>query len=114
MQQSCCITSLEILMETTQVQKLTLAEITQLVADLQARVLVLETPKPKVSGSPREMTADDARLVLTGEHKDLKHQAAADLLGLSYGQIYSCRLEFTFKAVHKEMKDAGIKNGWKK
>jgi hypothetical protein len=104
-------------METTSennVKKMTFAELQVLVLELQARIVILETPKVSKNGSPREMTADDAKRILTGDHMNSKHQVAADALGLSYGQVYSCRLEFTFKAVHKEMKDNNIKNIWKK
>lgn len=92
-----------------QVQKLSIAELTTLVFALQARIEVLETPKPKSNGSPREMTDDDARKVILS---DIKHQKMADELGLSYGQVYSCRLGFTFKHIHKEMKEQGKKNAW--
>jgi hypothetical protein len=91
-----------------------LKELQALVLELQARIVILETPKVSKNGSPREMTIEDAKNVLFGEHQNSKHQVAADALGLSYGQVYSCRLEFTFKAVHKEMKDGNIKNIWKK
>lgn len=61
--------------------------------------------------SSREMTDDDARQVL-GELAKMKHNEAADKLGLSYGQVYSCRLGYTFKHIRKEMADAGVKNQW--
>jgi len=89
---------------------------------LQAAYEVLRTEfaalKAKVDGksaaSTREMTDDDARRILTGDLATKKHKDAAEALGLSYGQVYSCRLEFTFKNIHKEMKDAGKKNPWSK
>jgi hypothetical protein len=93
---------------------MSLAELQALVIALQDRITVLETPKPKVNGSPREMTEADAYAVITGEHAATKHQDAADKLGLSYGQVYSCRKEFTFKAVHKALKEQGKKNPWMK
>lgn len=61
--------------------------------------------------SQREMTDDDARAVL-GEHHKMKHNEAADKLGLSYGQVYSARLGYTFKHIRKELTDAGVKNQW--
>ena len=100
-------------METNQTQaptKLTMPELQALVISLEARVKVLETPK--ASGSPREMTVEDANRVMPGDLKDEKHQKAADTLGLSYGQVYSFRLGYTFKGIHKEMKEKGIKNPW--
>lgn len=78
------------------------------VAELQTKVVV-QTAK---SGDSKEMTDADARSILNGDCKDLKHKDAAVKLGLTYGQVYSCRLEFTFKHIHKELKAAGFKNGW--
>lgn len=102
-------------MEATQTQapaKLTLQELQTLVTALQERVTALETPKKPVDGT--EMTDEHARRILTGDLKDMKHKDAAEKLGLSYGQIYSCRLEFTFKHIHKEMAAAKVANPWKK
>lgn len=56
--------------------------------------------------SDRAMSEDDARRVIYGDMKDLSHNKAAEELGLSYGQVYSARKEFTFKAIHKELRDA--------
>lgn len=93
------------------VVKMNMQELTQLVLELQARIEKLETPK---NVSQREMTDEDARNIMFGELKSLKHKEAAEKLGLSYGQIYSCRLGFTFKAIHKEMKEKSIPNEWMK
>lgn len=95
-----------------QVRTLTNKELIAMVLDLQARVEKLETPKNTASG--REMTDDDARRILTGDLASTKHKDAAEKLGLTYGQVYSCRLEFTFKNIHKEMKDNKQANPWKK
>ena len=84
------------------------------VAALEARVLALEEAAKSTAKSEKEMTDDHARSVLTGEHKDLKHNEAAKKLGLSYGQVYSCRGEYTFRHIHKEMAEKNIKNPWKK
>lgn len=56
--------------------------------------------------SQREMTEDDARRILLGDLSDKAHKAAAEELGLSYGQIYSARKGFTFKGIYKEWRDA--------
>lgn len=81
----------------------------QQVAELQAKA------QPARNEAQREMTDDDARRIMTGDLKDIKHKEAAAKLGLSYGQIYSCRGEYTFKHIHKELKaDAGYKNAWVK
>lgn len=94
--------------------KLSLTELTQLVFELQARIVTLETPKP-TNTSQREMTDDDARRIMSGDLKDTKHKDAGEKLGLSYGQIYSCRLGYTFKHTHKELAAvAGYKNSWMK
>ena len=99
---------------------------TEMVKDLQGQILTLEDrvasleakiaelSKPKSPATSREMTDDDARRILKGDLATAKHKDAADTLGLSYGQVYSCRLEFTFKHIHKEMRDAGETNPWKK
>ena len=102
-------------MSTTQAQPtktMTLAELQTLVTALQAKVEALETAaKPK---DVVEMTKDHAKRILNGDLKDLKHKAAAEKLGLTYGQVYSCRLEFTFKHIHKAMREAGTPNPWAK
>lgn len=78
------------------------------VAELQQKII------PARNTSQREMTDDDARRILTGDLAATKHKNAAAQLNLSYGQIYSCRLEFTFKHIHKEMKDSATPNPWAK
>lgn len=96
----------------TNVTKMSLAELTALVLELQQRVIALETPKT-TNTSQREMTDDDARRIMNGDLKDTKHKEAGEKLGLSYGQIYSCRLGYTFKAIHKELSAIqGYKNSW--
>lgn len=62
----------------------------------------------------RNMTDVDARRVLDGEFKDMDHRTAAEAIGLTYAQVYSCRLEFTFKHVHKTLREIGWKNHWAK
>ena len=91
-------------------------ELTTLVLELQARIIKLEesvSNKPK-NEAQREMTDEDARRIMTGDLKDAKHKDAAEKLGLSYGQIYSCRGEYTFKHIHKELAKTDFKNTWKK
>jgi hypothetical protein len=60
--------------------------------------------KKRGTASTREMTDDDAKRVLSGDLREVNHKNAAEKLGLSYGQVYSCRLEYTFKHIHKELK----------
>ena len=91
---------------------MTIVELVELVAKLEARIVALEAKPAKVES--KEMTKDDALRILNGDLKDVKHKDAAEKLGLTYGQIYSCRLEFTFKDVHKTLKNDGYKNPWTK
>ena len=70
--------------------------------------LVNSTPKSSTTRnrgpvSEKVMSEDDARRVMVGDLKESSHKEAAELLGLSYGQIYSARKGFTFKLVYKEM-----------
>lgn len=99
-----------------QVTKMNLAELTTLVLELQAKIVALEAAnQPKPNSPQREMTDDDARRILNGDLASAKHKEAAEKLNLSYGQIYSCRLGFTFKHIHKELSTvAGYKNAWMK
>lgn len=62
----------------------------------------------------RNMTDADAEAVLIGAYKDLDHKETAAAIGLSYAQVYSCRMEYTFKHVLKNLRDTGWKNPWKK
>ena len=105
-------------MEQSEVKVPSVKELPEIVVQLTARIEALEKKieeltKPK-NEAQREMTDDDAKRILTGDMKDLKHKDAAEKLGLSYGQIYSCRFEHTFKHVHKALKAEGFKNSWVK
>ena len=87
------------------------AKLKDLITKLNEVIEVLNTTKTakvrdRGPDSQREMTEDDARSILLGELKDKSHKAAAEELGLSYGQIYSARKGFTFKSVYKEWRDA--------
>lgn len=68
----------------------------------------------KSAALKRNMTDEDALRVLTGDLKDPDHKSAAAQIGLTYAQIYSCRMEFTFKHVHKDLRENGWKNPWVK
>ncbi|AAX84847.1 hypothetical protein [Xanthomonas phage Xp15] len=65
-------------------------------------------PRDRGPKAERTMTEEDARKVIIGEMKDVPHKDAAEQLGLSYGQIYSARKGFTFKSIHKEVRDAEV------
>ena len=97
-----------------EVKKMSLAELIEHVATLEARIVKLEESNKPRNESQREMTDEDALKIMNGELKDMKHKEAADKLGLSYGQVYSCRLQFTFKAIHKKLAESGYKNPWVK
>ena len=98
----------------TNVKNLSLKELHELVVSLTARVTELESKVNVQKPTTVEMTKDHALRILDGDLKDKKHKEAAETLNLTYGQVYSCRLEFTFKDVHKELKSKGWKNTWVK
>lgn len=77
-----------------------LNEIVAALNKLQTTNTVSRDRGPK---SEKEMTEDDARRVMMGDLEKLSHKAAAEKLGLSYGQVYSARKGFTFKGIYKEM-----------
>ena len=56
--------------------------------------------------STRDMTLEDATRIMLGDLKSTNHRQAAEILGLSYGQVYSARGGYTFKGVYKQMVDA--------
>ena len=68
----------------------------------------------KSAAVKRNMTDLDALEVLTGKYKDLGHKEAAEQIGLTYAQVYSCRLCFTFKHVHHKLEKDAWKNPWSK
>jgi hypothetical protein len=86
--------------------KTQIANLTDQIKLLEARVLALETQetvtRDRGPKSERDMTEEDARQVILGELKDLSHKAAAEKLNLSYGQIYSARGGYTFKKVYNQ------------
>jgi len=86
---------------------------------LTARVEELGTMiegRNKSAPVKRNMTDADAIRVLTGDLKDASHKDAGEQAALTYAQVYSCRLEYTFKHVHKALKEADpeYKNKWAK
>lgn len=70
----------------------------------------------KSAPTKRNMTDADAIRVLTGDLKEASHKEAGEAAALTYAQVYSCRLEYTFKHVHKALRDADpeYKNKWAK
>ena len=81
------------------------------IADLETRVVVLEeqlAAKRPAAKSENSMTEEHAFRVKFGDLKDLKHGKAAEALGLSYGQVFSCRGGYTFKTVTKDWAPAVV------
>lgn len=62
-------------------------------------------PRDRGPKSEKTMTDEDARRVISGDLAEVPHKNAAETLGLSYGQVYSARKGFTFKPIHKEIRD---------
>jgi hypothetical protein len=71
----------------------------KLIEELSVRLEKLETRKGPAS--QREMTLEDAERIINGDLKETSHKKAAEILGLSYGQVYSARGGYTFKTVQK-------------
>ncbi len=80
------------------------------VEELMKRVAALESKlnekRDRGPDSTREMTIEDATRIMIGDLKDVAHKKAAETLGLSYGQVYSARGGYTFKAVYKKAQAA--------
>ncbi len=94
---------------TLQAQVADMGKVYGIIEQLELRIEELEKGskgRDRGPSSTREMTDDDARRILTGDLKDKSHKAAAEELGLSYAQVYSCRGHYTFKHIHKEIEAA--------
>ena len=86
--------------------KITIAALEEMVATLAARVEELEKVthgRDRGPKSEKAMTEEDARRVILGDLKDKSHKECAEILKLSYGQIYSARGGYTFKKVSDEL-----------
>lgn len=93
------------LMKNLKDAKIQIENLNELVIDLCARIEALEAQPAKRDRGPeskRDMTIDDARRLILGDMKDISHKAAAEKLGLSYGQVYSARGGYTFKKLQDE------------
>lgn len=102
--------ALEVAEDETDEQRATRVGVLERLSEVEALVRGRNRSAPV----KRNMTDPDARRVLTGDVKDLGHKEAGEIVGLTYAQVYSCRLEYTFKHIHKELKDSGFKNEWTK
>ena len=91
----------------------TLEQLEQKCIELEERLSQCETKLAARSNiSERKMSDDDAKRVIGGDLKDATHKSAAEQLGLSYGQIYSARLGFTFKHIAKALREQNVKSNW--
>ena len=86
------------------------AEMSGRIEDLEALV------KGRNRSAPikRNMTDEDAVQCAMGDVRDMDHKQAAEQLGLTYAQVYSFRLGYTFKHVLKDLRDNGWDNPWVK
>jgi ElaB/YqjD/DUF883 family membrane-anchored ribosome-binding protein len=76
--------------------------IEQLEADVkELKSMIEKLTNRRGPKSSREMTRDDAERIINGDLKETSHKKAAEILNLSYGQIYSARGGYTFKDVKK-------------
>lgn len=78
--------------------KSNLADVVQKVNEIVQKVNNIKV-RDRGPKSERSMTDEDAARCKFGDLKDSTHKEAAKELGLSYGQIYSCRGGYTFNHV---------------
>ena len=85
--------------------KKTVIELEEMIVALQVKVEELEKAthgRDRGPKSEKAMTEEDARRVILGDLKDKSHKDCAEILKLSYGQIYSARGGYTFKKITDE------------
>ena len=85
--------------------KVSLAEVVSKLNEVIEAFNSLSAPRDRGPKSEKVMTDDDALRVICGDLKDVSHKVAAETLQLSYGQVYSARKGFTFKPIHKSIRD---------
>lgn len=81
-----------------------------LIEELRAKV----EGRNKSAPTKRNMTDEDAMRVLKGDLAVMGHKDAAEKVGLTYAQVYSCRLGFTFKHVIHQLEKDGWRSPWAK
>jgi len=86
------------------------AKLVDVIKAVNALIAAASVKRDRGPESTRVMTEADARRIMLGDHKDTSHTLAANALGLSYGQVYSARKGFTFKAIYQEMLKAAKKS----
>lgn len=82
------------------------AKLHDVIAKVNELVERTNTKRDRGPESTRNMTEDDARRIMLGDLKDVSHTKTAEMLGLSYGQVYSARKGFTYKTIAKEAEKA--------
>ena len=90
-------------------QFITLEVYSELVLRVVALENQIEEMKTKTRGGPKSdkpMTDQDAFRCKFGDLAKASHKDAAAQLGLSYGQIFSCRGSYTFKHVRDTWKSS--------
>lgn len=87
--------------------KQTIASLTECVNILIEKINTLEnsnTSRDRGPKSKHSMTEKDAYSIMLGDLKNKSHKECANILGLSYGQVYSARNGYTFRKVYAKMK----------
>ncbi len=92
-------------MSNAQTKKFTLEEALARIEALEEKVSKIKV-RDRGPKSERAMTDEDAFRVKFGDLKEVGHKEAAAKLGLSYGQVYSCRGNYTFNHITKDTKVA--------
>lgn len=79
--------------------KVTIADLVSKVNELVDKANAKRDRGPE---SSRDMTDEDASRIMLGDLAKDSHNKAAAILGLSYGQVYSARKGYTFKAIYQK------------
>jgi hypothetical protein len=77
----------------------TLADVLKRLSAVEDELGMLRTKTRGGPKSDKPMTEEHAFRVRFGDLKDASHKEASEALGLSYGQVFSCRGGYTFKTV---------------
>lgn len=84
------------------------AKLSEVIAKVNELVEKANTKRDRGPESTKVMTDEDAKAIMIGDDRNLSHTKAAEKYGLSYGQVYSARKGFTFKAIYKEAVKKGF------
>lgn len=72
-----------------------------IVSTINQIIQIIAQKRDRGPASTRSMTEADVDRFVSGDLKDEKTGKVAEMLGLSYGQVYSARNGFTFKKKSK-------------